>query len=209
MSRGNERRPIVRDDADREKRLDGLRRTVETYGWRLHSFVLRDNHDHLFVETPQPNLSAGMQFLNGSYTSYFNRRHRRVGHLFQGRYKAQLVEEEGYYLEASRYIHLNPVRGGCVERPEQYRWSSYPGYHNPRRTFAWTTYEKVLEEFGRDQKKARAAYRQFVSAGIGQELASPFSRAFRGVLVGGQAFVERVRVMLSDWEAARTTYLER
>ena len=108
-----------------------------------------------------------MQFLNGSYTGYFDRRHRRAGRLFQERYKAQLVEEEGYYLEASRYTHLNPVRAGCVERPEQYRWSSYPGYHNPRSTFAWTTYEKVLGEFGRDRNKARAAYRQFVSARIG------------------------------------------
>ena len=140
MSRGNERRPIVRDDADREKRLDWLRRTVETYGWRLHAFVLMNNHDHLFLETPQANLSAGMQYLNGSYTSYFNRRYRRAGHLFQGRYQAQLVEEEGYYLEVSRYIHLNPVRAGCVERAERYLWSSYPGYHNPRRAIAWTTY---------------------------------------------------------------------
>ena len=79
MSRGNERREIVRDDADRQRRLDWLCRTVETYGWRLHAFVLMRNHDHLFVQTPQANLSAGMQFFNGSYTSYFNRRHRRVG----------------------------------------------------------------------------------------------------------------------------------
>jgi putative transposase len=130
MSRGNERRPIVRDDADREKRLDWLRRTIETYGWRLHAFTLMNNHDHLFVETPEAKLSAGMQFFNGAYTSYFNRRYRRAGHLLQGRYKAQLVEEEGYYLEVSRYIHLNAVRACCVERPEQYRWSSYPSYHS-------------------------------------------------------------------------------
>ncbi len=201
MSRGNERRPIVRDDADREKRLDWLRRTVETYGWRLHAFVLMNNHDHLFVETPQANLSAGMQFLNGSYTGYFNRRYRRAGHLFQGRYKAQLVEEEGYYLEVSRYIHLNPVRARCVERPERYYWSSYPGYHNPRRTFAWMTYEKVLGGFGRDPKLARAAYRQFVSAGVVQNPVSPFSQAFRGVVVGSETFLERVRTMLSDCEA--------
>ena len=91
MSRGNERRAIVRDDRDREKRLEWLRRTVEDYGWRLHAFVLMTNHDHLFVETPRPNLSAAMQFLNGGYTSAFNRRHRRVGHLLQGRFKAQLI----------------------------------------------------------------------------------------------------------------------
>ena len=201
MSRGNERRGIVRDDADREKRLDWLRRTVETYDWRLHAFVLMNNHEHLFVQTPQANLSAGMQFLNGSYTSYFNRRYRRAGHLFQGRYKAQLVEEEGYYLEVSRYVHLNPVRARCVERPQRYRWSSYPGYHDLRRTVAWVTYGKVLGEFARDRKKARAAYRRFVSAGVAQKPASPFSQAFRGVIVGSEKFLDRVREMLCDREA--------
>ena len=81
MSRGNERRDVVRDDKDRQRRLDWLGRTVETYSWQLHAFVLMTNHEHLFVETPEPNLSAGMQYLNGSYTSYFNRRHRRAGHV--------------------------------------------------------------------------------------------------------------------------------
>ena len=95
MSRGNERCDIVGDDADCEKWVDGLRRTVETYGWRLHAFVLMTNHCHLFVETPEANLSSGMQFLDGSYASYFNRRQRRVGHLFQGRFKGHLIEEEG------------------------------------------------------------------------------------------------------------------
>ena len=85
VSRGNERKPIVRDDVDREKRLDWLRRTVEMYGWQLHAFVLMTHH--LFVQTPQASLAVGMQYLNGSYTSYFNRRHRRAGHLFQGRYR--------------------------------------------------------------------------------------------------------------------------
>ena len=130
MSRGNERRAIVRDDVDRQRRLDWLQRTVETYGWRLHAFALMTNHDHLFLETPEPNLSAGMHLLNGSYTGYFNLRHRRVGHLFQGRFKAHLVEEEGYFTEISRYIHLNPVRAKLVERPEQWKWSSYGGYRS-------------------------------------------------------------------------------
>ena len=201
MSRGNERRAIVRDDPDREKRLDWLRRTVETYGWRLHAFVLMNNHEHLFVETPEANLAAGMQFLNGAYTSYFNRRHRRAGHLFQGRYKAQLVEEEGYYLEVSRYLHLNPVRAGCVERPQQYRWSSYAGYHDPRRTLDWITYGNVLGEFASDRKRARTAYRRFVSAGVEQKPASPFSKAFRGVVVGSEKFLDRVREMLGEHEA--------
>ena len=93
--RGNARRDIVRDDMDRQKWVDGPRRTVETYNWHLHAWVLMTNHLHLFVETPEPNLSVGMQYLGGSYTSYFNRRHRCCGHLFQGRYKGHLIEEQG------------------------------------------------------------------------------------------------------------------
>jgi REP element-mobilizing transposase RayT len=95
MSRGNQRQAIVLDDADRRRRLDWLRRTVQRHGWRLHAFVLMTNHEHLFLETPEPNLSAGMQYLNGSYTGYFNRRHGRVGHLFQGRFRGHLIEEQG------------------------------------------------------------------------------------------------------------------
>ncbi len=106
ISRGNERRHIVRDDADRQRRLEWLQRTVYTYGWKLHAFVSMSNHDHLFVETPEPNLSQGMQYFNGSYCGYFNARHRRVGHLFQGRFKGQLIEQVGHYHEISRYIHL-------------------------------------------------------------------------------------------------------
>jgi len=85
--------------------LEWLVRTVETYHWQLHAFVLMDNHQHLFLGTPWANLSVGMQYFNGSYTGYFNRRHQRAGHLFQGRFKAQLVGEEGYFRELSRYIH--------------------------------------------------------------------------------------------------------
>ena len=106
-SRGNERRRIVNDDKDRARRVHWLRRTVETYGWHLHAWVLMNNHDHLYVETPEANLSAGMQHLNGSYTSYYNRRHRRHGHLFQGRYKAQLIENE---------VFVDRIRGMLGER---------------------------------------------------------------------------------------------
>ena len=201
MSRGNERRPIVKDDQDRSRRLDWLRRTVETYGWHLHAFVLMDNHDHLYVETPQPNLSAGMQHLNGSYTSYFNRRHRRVGHLFQGRYKAQLIENEGHFWEVSRYIHLNPVRAERVDRPEKWAWSSYPGYHRTARELSWVTYRRVLREFGRTVQQARREYRRFVAAGVESMPPSPWHEAVSGLIVGGEEFVGRIRELLSGRDA--------
>lgn len=198
ISRGNERRAIVRDDADRHRRLDWLRRTVETHGWRLHAFVLMTNHEHLFVETPEPNLSAGMQYLGGSYTSYFNRRHRRSGHLFQGRFKGHLVEEEGYFRQVSRYIHLNPVRAGMVRRPQDYPWSSYPGYAQARRTVAWVSYDRVLGGFGRDLPAARRAYGRFVRAGVDNPPPSPFAEAVGSLLLGSAAFVTRVRRLLQD-----------
>ena len=197
-SRGNERRAIVRDDVDRHKRLQWLRRTAETYGWRLHAFVLMSNHDHLFVETPQPNLSAGMQYLNGSYTGYFNRRHRRAGHLFQGRFKGHLIQEEGYYLEVSRYIHLNPVRARLVPQPERWRWSSYPGYQRAHRALDWITYDGVLGEFAGEPSKARRAYARFVRAGMDRPPRSPFADAVGGLLVGSAAFLTRVRQLLED-----------
>lgn len=201
ISRGNERKPIVRDDADREKRLDWLRRTVETCGWRLHAFVLMTNHEHLFLETPEPNLSAGMQLLNGSYTGYFNRRHRRAGHLFQGRFKGHLIEEDGYFLEVSRYLHLNPLRAKMVTRLEDYRWSSYPGYVQARRALEWVCYTRVLGQFA--GPRPRRAYAAFVRAAADAPLRSPFDAAVEGLLLGSGDFVDRVRALLTGRPAAQ------
>lgn len=198
MSRGNERRVIVRDDHDRQERVRWLRQTVETYGWRLHAFVVMNNHDHLFVETPEANLSAGMHLLNGSYTGSFNRRHRRAGHLFQGRFRGHLVEDENHYLEISRYIHLNPVRAKLVERPEQWPWGSCPGYVRASRAVDWITYDRVLGEFARTRAQARRAYGRFLRAGVGDPPGSPFSEAVGGLIVGSGAFVDRIRGMLGD-----------
>ena len=198
ISRGNERRAIVCDDADRRKRLDWLRRTVEMYGWRLHAFVLINNHDHLFVETPEANLSAGMQHYNGSYTGYFNRRHRRAGHLFQGRFKGHLIEEEGYFLQVSRYIHLNPVRARAVGRPEDWPWGSCPGYVRGARKLEWITYGRVLGEFGTAASQARRRYGRFLRAGLDDPPASPFDDALGGLLLGSSDFAERVRRLLGE-----------
>jgi putative transposase len=199
ISRGNEQRLIVTDDADRHRRLDWLHRTVETYGWRLYAFVLMNNHEHLFVETPEPNLSAGMQYLNGSYTGYFNRRMGRVGHLFQGRFKAHLVEEQGYFQAVSRYIHLNPVRASLAKRPGEYAWSSYPGYMRAARAVPWVTYECVLRDFGPgDEATRRRRYVQYVEAVSEEPVVSPFATAVEGLIVGSENFVRRIKSLLSD-----------
>jgi len=155
-----------------------------------------NNHEHLYVETPAANLSAGMQHLNGSYTSYFNRRHRRIGHLFQGRFKAVLIENEGHYWEVSRYIHLNPVRAKLADRPEAWRWSSYPGYHRRSRELQWVTYRGILREFGRSADKARRAYRRYVAAGVQTTPTCPWNDAAGGLILGDEGFVDKIRGML-------------
>jgi REP element-mobilizing transposase RayT len=123
-ARGNERADIFRDNNDRQKLLEQLQIALQRYAIVIHAYVLMGNHYHLLLETPEGNMSQAMHFINGNYTGYFNHRHRRVGHLFQGRYKGLLVEKESYLLSLSRYIHLNPVRAGIVEYPEEYHWSN-------------------------------------------------------------------------------------
>ncbi len=116
--RGNERKKVFITKADYQRFKEYLHQTADRYGFILHAYVLMGNHYHLLGETPQANLSAVMHFLTGSYTTYFNRKRGRSGHLFQGRYKAILIDRDSYLLELSRYIHLNPVRAHLVERPE-------------------------------------------------------------------------------------------
>ena len=136
-SRGNARENIFLSDADRYAFLDILANTITKYNWLCHAFCLLDNHYHAIIETPDPNLSLGMRQLNGVYTQAFNRRHLRVGHVFQGRYKAILLERESYLLELCRYVVLNPVRAGMVSRPDQWKWSSYK----------YTAYSSKIPEF--------------------------------------------------------------
>src|SRR5215472_262145 len=112
--RGNERKAIFRDDTDRSVFLDKLQTSLQIYGVRLHAYVMMNNHFHLMVETPKGNLSEFMRHFNISYTAAFNRRHHRVGHLYQGRYKAILIDKDSYLLELSRYVHVNPVRSSVI-----------------------------------------------------------------------------------------------
>jgi putative transposase len=124
-SRGNERKAIFKDDTDRELFLSTLAQVTERFHWTCHAYCLMDNHYHLVIETPDGNLSKGMRQLNGVYTQTFNRRHHRVGHLFQGRFKGILVQKESHYLEVCRYVVLNPVRAKAVKHPREWAWSSY------------------------------------------------------------------------------------
>ncbi|NQT85888.1 transposase [bacterium] len=197
-TRGVEGRHIVEDNRDRARWLEQLERVTLRHEWRVFAFALMSNHFHLFVQTPLANLSVGMRDLNGGYVSFFNVRHSHQGHLYQGRYKACLVDDEGYWLEVSRYVHLNPVRAGIVEKPEDWPWSSYAGYHRPHQRLEWIDYDRVLEDFEGDTRQGRRQYREFIEDGLGRTLDSPFDRAVHNVVLGSDSFVERVQQFLES-----------
>ncbi len=199
-SRGNERAAIFRDDDDRRRFLVVLGRTVVRWGWVVHAYCLMGNHYHLLVETPEPNLSRGMRQLNGEYTQAFNRRHRRVGHLLQGRFKSLLVEKESHLLEVCRYVVLNPVRskGMRLASPEEWPWSSYRATAGLEAGPALLTVDCVLARFGTGRRAAREEYQRFVAEGI-REKGKPVERA--GLWIGSEPFGERLRKLLGEKEA--------
>jgi putative transposase len=220
-ARGNERRAIFRDEKHRRRFLELVEDWVDRFGLRLHAYVLMDNHYHLLVETPQANLSQAMQWLQVSYTVWFNRRHRRAGHLFQGRYQAILVEAQTAAWELSRYVHLNPVRVRSLgldktaqhraraglgappppqvrerlERLRRYRWSSYRAYAGLAEAPKWLTTETILQQGGgRSRAERHAAYRRYVEEAAREGWTeTPWDRLQAGVVLGGAEFVGRIR----------------
>jgi len=167
MARGNAREPIFADDEDRTAFLDGLVRACERFDWVLWAYCLMDNHYHLLVETRRPSLSRGMREVNGTYTQRFNRRHRRVGHVLQGRFKAVLVDKDSYLLEVSRYIVLNPVRARLCASASEWVWSSYPAVMGKSTPLTRLAVEDTLSLFGTNWGVSRRAYARFVAEGIG------------------------------------------
>ncbi|MDI7259504.1 MAG: transposase [Thermodesulfobacteriota bacterium] len=192
-SRGNERRKIFLDGADRIKFLSLLRDYHNRYGILIHAYVQMDNHYHFILETPQGGLLKIMHGVNGGYTNYFNRKHGRVGHLFQGRYRAILVEKDRYLLSLSRYVHLNPVRAGLVRKPEEYPWSSYRGYIWKEQEEDWMEYGWVLSQFGEHRKRAEWKYKTYVEEGLRREAENPFKDVYAQVALGREEFIERIK----------------
>jgi REP element-mobilizing transposase RayT len=179
-SRGNARASVFLGDADRRLFLDVLGDVIDRYRWCCYAYCLMDNHYHLVLQTADSNLSRGMRQLNGLYTQRFNRRHDRVGHVFQGRFKGILVEREPHLLELARYVVLNPVRARMVEQAEQYRWSSLRPTLGLDPAPAWLSSDALLAGFG-----TRERYLQFVREGSNVE--SPW-RALRGLILGTEGF---------------------
>ena len=188
-SRGNERKAIFKSNRDRTKFLSYLESASERYDAVIHVYCLMDNHYHLLLETPRSNLSQILHHINGAYTTYFNVKRNRSGHLFQGRYKAILVEKDAYCHELSRYIHLNPVRAGVADRPSEYIWSSYCYIIGLKESPVWLKDDSILGYFDKDKKIAQRLYRNFVEKVLGEKLADPFKEVFASTLLGKEEFI--------------------
>ena len=200
-SRGNEKKPIFRDEIDRNIFLDILNTVNRRYNWLCNAYCLMNNHYHIVIETPDGNLSKGMRQLNGVYTQAFNKRHHRVGHIFQGRYKAILIQKDSHLLEVCRYVVLNPVRAKAVKNPEEWEWSSYRATAGLEKSHSCLTADWVLSQFGSKTGLARQRYKEFVKAWIGEE---PIWSNLKGqIFLGEDTFVEKFMDYLKGHEGIR------
>jgi len=190
-SRGDGREDIFRAVGDRRVFVDVLAGVRGRFNWIIHAYCLMTNHYHLLVETPDGNLGKGMRELNGVYTQRFNRVYQRVGHVFQGRYKAILVQKEAYLLEVARYVVLNPVRARMVRSASDYPWSSYRAMTGEDGAPEWLETRAILAAFGQTEAQAVEGYQSFIAAGKGQP--SPWEHLKQQVYLGSDAFVEAMQ----------------
>lgn len=189
-SRGNEKKSVYKDDQDRENFLLILQEVNKRYNWLCHAYCLMNNHYHLLIETPDGNLCIGMRQLNGVYTQLFNKRHQREGHLFQGRYKAILVQKDTHLLEVCRYVVLNPVRAKIKNLPEEWKWASYRATAGQEKAHPCLTTEWVLGQFGRRREEAEKKYGQFVREGIGRD--TIWNEVKGQAVLGEEPFVKKL-----------------
>ncbi|MDP9360775.1 MAG: transposase [Acidobacteriota bacterium] len=201
-SRGNERRDIFRDNADRRRFVNLLARVIIDRRWILHAWVLMSNHYHLLLETPEVGLSRGVKWLNQAYAETFNERHHRVGHLFQGRFKGILVERDGHLLELIRYIVLNPVRCHAVTFAGDYEWSNYRATAGLQPAPPWLEIDWTLDQFGPDRASAHKAYRRYVADAQGASY-NPRERVVGQMYLGTAAFCDRMQALVSSKERSR------
>lgn len=186
-SRGDRREHIYDNDGDREQWLENLGNVCDRYNWRCHAYCLMDNHYHIVIETAEANLSKGMRQLNGVYTQYYNRKHGRVGHVFQGRYKGILVERDEYLLELARYVVLNPVRANMVKNISDWKWSSYHGTIGES-SQRWLEIDWILGQFAKQRKTAIVRYINFVREGVGLP-STIWSHLQNQIFLGSEAFI--------------------
>jgi REP element-mobilizing transposase RayT len=193
-ARGNDRRDIFRDDDDREKFLQFFGAAAKRNQWKVLAYTLMTNHYHFVIETPIPTLSRGMHSCNSRYAMYFNARHKRVGHLFQGRFKGILVDSDRYRYEVMRYTELNAVRARMVAHPGDYAWSSYRAHAGTDTPPTWLSMEWMSElDLGRG--RARETWRDFVAAQL-ESTESLWNGLAGQIYLGSELFVERMRQLV-------------
>ncbi|MEO0292705.1 MAG: transposase [candidate division WOR-3 bacterium] len=197
-SRGNGKEDIFFDDSDRKLFLSIFWEVVKREKWICYAYCLMNNHYHLLIETPKPNLSEGMRQLNGNYAQKLNYKRKSVGHIFQDRFKSILVEKENYLLELCRYIVLNPVRAGLVEAPEEWEWSSYKAMIGLVKPPELLNISWILSNFDEDLEKAMERYKKFVLEGIGKE--SPWKELRGRIFLGSKNFIEKYEEKLLEKE---------
>jgi REP element-mobilizing transposase RayT len=193
MNRGNTGMNIYRSKRDREKFLEYVGEAVKRYGIKVHTFCLMTTHYHFLIETPHANLSQAIKWINVGYAVYFNRKRRRFGHLFQGRFKAVLVDADEYLKQLSRYIHLNPVRARMVEHCRDYPWSSYRALSGYAASPEWLETDWLLSLFGEDRGTAKKRYRNFVELVENGKIENPSDDVVGGVVLGRDDFVNWVK----------------
>ena len=193
INRGNNQEKIFKNDRDKEKFLQYLEKAAERFSIIFHSYCLMDNHYHLLVQTPEANLSHAMQWINVSYATYFNRKRDRHGHLFQGRFKAILIDADEYLKHLSRYIHLNPVRAKMVSSPAEYLWSSYGAFIGQQNTPQFLETNWLLTNFAKNKKQARRSYQDFVEKVDAKSLENPGDQVSEGFLLGDGNFIKWVK----------------
>lgn len=198
MNRGRRSEEIYTDAKDRESFIKVMQEAADQWNLRVSVYCLMSNHYHLLIQTPDGNLSRGMRHINGVYTQRFNRRHKKEGQLFRGRYKAVLVEANSHLLEVMRYIHRNPLRAGLVKTLMDYRWSSHEGYLSKAKKWSWLQKEDLLSMLEISRTKQRTAYVDFVSKGESEEIEIFYSLKNLPSILGDKSFKYFIQEKFSD-----------
>lgn len=206
-ARGDRRKLIFIDEADRQIWLDVLSLVCKRFNFVIYAYCQMGNHYHIMLETVEGNLAQGMRQLNSLYSQEFNRRHKLVGHVLQGRYKSILVQKESYLLQLSRYVVLNPVRAGLVAMPGDWPWSSYNATMGRCLAPDWQSVDWLLSQFGDVPDPAREHYQAFLLAGVGNS--SPLADTLHQVILGDAAFVEQHSQCLGGVDFTAITKLQR
>jgi REP element-mobilizing transposase RayT len=210
LARGNARQDIFLDNTDRIRFLAFLGESVHRHGLLVHGYCLMPNHYHLIIETVRPEISLAFKRLNGIYSQFFNRRHERVGHVFQGRFKSLLIDRNSYFLNAHRYIHQNPVRKGLTRNAGDYEWSSCRDFLGLRAPAPWLRTDLVLGYYSGNMKERMSAYAAFVETPADED---PFKKAYAQAFLGCPDFVEsmceRARAVATCENPERKAFDER